>query len=179
MADASLQAEQEQDAVVERKPIVLKNGTLKDPVTGHFLPGSKPTTAIMSSAQGKALSVRRQEAGQRYAREALARKAEENGLARSPAAAVGLAAGTLFEAALTVAPEGKVREAREGFMGAIRLAGMLSADERAPAVAPPDGLAVTGEGIAFLRQLVERAAGQVVESVVEGEVRDVGPGGGD
>jgi hypothetical protein len=69
--------------------------------------------------------------GQQAARQALAIKAQENGLSRSPAAAVGLAAGTLFEAAMTVAPEGKVREAKEGFAYAIRLADLQPADDKA------------------------------------------------
>jgi len=112
------------------KPIVLANGTLKDPETGRFLPGSRPTSVIASSEQARSMVRRKQELGAIAARKALAEKAAENGLQRSPAAAVGLAAGTLYEAAMTVAPEGKVREAVEGFRMALRLGDMLPADDK-------------------------------------------------
>jgi len=130
-----------QDAEVITKspsgPIVVDPHFMPRDSKGHFLPGYRPTSSIVSSQQGRDMRARLTEAGQRSARQALADKAKENGLQRSPAAAVGLAAGTLFEAAMTCAPDGKVREAKEGFSYAIRLAGMQPADEKQAMVVVP------------------------------------------
>ena len=108
---------------------VLANGTLLDTETHRFLPGSKPTTAIQGSEDGRRLANRRQELAGKAARQALALKAQEQGLACSPVAAYGLLAGEAYDSALANMLD-KPREAAEVSKLALRLAGMLPADDR-------------------------------------------------
>src|SRR3989304_3235418 len=148
MGDTSLHEGREE----QRKPIVLRNGTLKDPVTGYFLSGPdaehKPIRKGDSVA-ASALARRRHELAAIQARKALADVAEEKGYQRSPVAAVGLLARRAAEGALAgfegeevqLADGGSynrrdLRGGKEAAKFALQLAGMLSPDERAvPAVA--------------------------------------------
>jgi predicted transcriptional regulator len=161
MADASLQGEQEWDAQVERKPIVLKNGTLKDPVTGHFLTGPdaehKPI-AKGDSAAASALATRRHQQSQVAARNALAEEAERRGVQRSAVAAVGLLAGKAYAGAVAgfegeevqLADGGSylrrdLRGGKEAGKFALQLAGMLPAEERGAQVVVPIQVNVSPE----------------------------------
>ena len=107
---------------------VLANGTPVDS-KGRFLPGVKPATAIQGSEDGRRLANRRQELAGKAARQALALKAQEQGLACSPIAAYGLLAGEAYDSALANMLD-KPREAAEVSKLALRLAGMLPADDR-------------------------------------------------
>ena len=107
---------------------VLSNGTPVDS-RGRFLPGVKPATAIQGSEQGRQLRQRQVEQGAIAARRALAERAAEQGVQRSPAAAVGLLAGMSYDASLANLMD-KPREGVEAGKFALRLAGMLPADDR-------------------------------------------------
>lgn len=149
-----------------RKAIVLSNGTLKDPVTGHFMPGSKPATAIGSSERGRELARRKHELAAIAARQALAQRAEKHGVQRSPVAAVGLLAGKAYDAALAgfegdhvILADGAEydkpdrRGAVEAGKFALRLADMLPADEKQQQSAPTITVSISGEPA---RKLAER-----------------------
>ena len=119
-------------------PIVLKNGSLKDRVTGHFLAGVRPTSVIASSERGRELVARRRELAGAASRRALVAAASEHIGAQvaGPAAAVGVIAEAWAQSALANAMD-KPRESVMAGMGALKLAGMAPAEERsqAPAVA--------------------------------------------
>ena len=113
-------------------PIVLRNGTLKDPITHRFLPGK---------------------AGGR------------------PSDAYGELAAEFARSALANAMD-KPRDATAAAKLALSLARMAPADHQQQSAAAADGLAVTGAGIDFLRDLLQRAAPQVIH-VVEGEAHEL------
>ena len=75
------------------------------------------------------MAVRRQELAGKAARQALALKAQEQGLACSPVAAYSLLAGQAYDASLANLMD-KPREGVEAGKFALRLAGMLPADDR-------------------------------------------------
>ena len=110
---------------------VLSNGTLLDTETHRFLPGVIPTTGIQrgDSKRASELAARRHELAGKAARQALADKAAAQGLQRSPVAAYGLLAGEAYDSALANMMD-KPREAAEVSKLALRLAGMLPADDR-------------------------------------------------
>ena len=107
---------------------VLANGTLRGK-GGKFLPGSKPTTAIQTSEQGKALANRRTELAAASARHALAERARAEGLKASPVAAYGLLAGEAYDSARANIMD-KPREAVEAGKFALRLASMLPSEDK-------------------------------------------------
>jgi hypothetical protein len=114
-----------------RKPIVLRNGTLKDPVTGQFLTG--PTEGkITSSERGRELALRRHEVSQSKARKGLVKAYEEHTGTPGgrPSDAYGELAAEFARSALANAME-KPRDATAAAKLALRLADMLPADERA------------------------------------------------
>jgi hypothetical protein len=164
-----------------RKPIVLRNGTLKDPVTGHFLSG--PVTGkITSSEMGSQMARRRHEKARVAARIALAEAAERKGVQRSAVAAVGLLAGKAFDGAVAgfegeevqLADGGSynkrdLRGGKEAAKFALQLAGLLEDERQQLPAGISARLEVSAEGVAFLRELLGRSAGQIVE----GEAREV------
>ena len=133
----------------QEKVLVDPHNMARD-AKGRFLPGQLPATAIMpgDSQRGRLLAKRRQEAGARAAREALADRAAERGLQRSPVAAVGLMAGMAYEAGLSGFVGDRVVNAdgsewtrvdrRGGVVAAalaLKLADMLPEDRQRAAVA--------------------------------------------
>jgi len=116
---------------------VLANGTWKDTITGKFLPGHKPTTgiAVGDSQRASQMAARRRELAAIAARQALADRAQSEGLQRSPVAAYGLLAGIAYDAASANMMD-KPREGVEAGKFALRLAQMLpEADKQAANVA--------------------------------------------
>jgi len=136
---------------------------------GHWLQQPPGTQQIATRERASELARNRHAKAERAARLALAAKAEEQGHTRSSVAAVGLLAGTWYDAALANAMD-KPRESVIAGKAALQLAGMV--DKGGAAAAPVDGLAVSGQGIAFLAELVARAVGQA-PTVIEGEAREV------
>ena len=136
MSDDSRETKPEETSTLP--PIVLKNGSLKDRVTGHFLPGVRPTSVIASSERGRELVARRRELAGAASRRALVAAASEHigSQVAGPAAAVGVIAEAWAQSALANAMD-KPRESVMAGMGALKLAGMAPAEERsqAPAVA--------------------------------------------
>jgi hypothetical protein len=126
-------------------------------------PGAAP---IFAGQRAVDCGRRRAAKAEQAARLAIAKSAENQGVGRSPIAAVGLLAGTWYDAALANAMD-KPRESVIAGKAALQLAGMV--DKGGSAAAPVDGLAVSGQGIVFLAELVARAVGQ------QGQVND--PGG--
>ena len=153
-------------------PIVLRNGTLKDPITHRFLPGQAPTTAIKTSEQGRAMNRRRLELAEQKARAGLVAAYEHHtGKAGGrPSDAYGELAAEFARSALANAMD-KPRDATAAAKLALSLARMAPADQQQQQPAA-DGLAVTGAGISFLRELMQRAAPQVIH-VVEGEAHEL------
>jgi len=154
-------------------PIVLRNGTLKDPITHRFLPGKAPTTAIKTSEQGRAMNRRRLELAEQKARAGLVAAYEHHtGKAGGrPSDAYGELAAEFARSALANAMD-KPRDATAAAKLALSLARMAPADHQQQSAAAADGLAVTGAGIDFLRDLLQRAAPQVIH-VVEGEAHEL------
>jgi len=153
-------------------PIVLRNGTLKDPITHRFLPGKAPTTAIKTSEQGRAMNRRRLELAEQKARAGLVAAYEHHtGKAGGrPSDAYGELAAEFARSALANAMD-KPRDATAAAKLALSLARMSPADQQQQQPVA-DGLAVTGAGIDFLRELMQRAAPQVIH-VVEGEAYEL------
>ena len=161
-----------QGSVVQPTVIVLRNGTLKDPITHRFLPGKAPTTAIKTSEQGRAMNRRRLELAEQKARAGLVAAYEHHtGKAGGrPSDAYGELAAEFARSALANAMD-KPRDATAAAKLALSLARMSPADQQQQQPAA-DGLAVTGAGIDFLRDLLQRAAPQVIH-VVEGEAHEL------
>lgn len=145
-----------------------RHGGIRDE-KGHWMVRPPGTIPITTSARGRELAQRRIIKAEQAARLAIAEKAEQQGVQRSSAAAVGLLAGTWYDAALANAMD-KPRESVIAGKAALGLAGMV--DKGGVANAPADGLAVSGQGIAFLAELVARAV-QGAPVIVEGEAREV------
>lgn len=137
---------------------------------GHFLPGQQPPAMIRSSEQAAAMARRKHELAAIAARKALAQKAEERGVQRSPIAAVGLLAGKAYDAAIAgfdgdhvILADGAEydkpdrRGAVEAGKFALRLADMLPADERAQAMPPSGGaLLLSADAVASVVAMLER-----------------------
>jgi hypothetical protein len=145
-----------------------KHGAIRDE-KGHWLqraPGAAPMFAGQLAVD---CAKRRNAKAEVAARLAIAKSAENQGVGRSSIAAVGLLAGTWYDAALANAMD-KPRESVIAGKAALQLAGMV--DKGGVAAAPVDGLAVSGQGIAFLAELVARAVGQA-PTIVDGEAHEV------
>jgi len=134
---------------------VLSNGTWLDTQTHKFLPGHKPTTGIMpgDSVRAGELSARRIEKAGRLARQALAERAEAEGLQRSPAAAYGVLAGLAYDSA-TANMLDKPREAVEAGKFSLRLARMLPSEEKQQNVQAVQ-IVLAPEAAAYARSLLE------------------------
>ena len=112
------------ETVDKPQPIVVDPHNMPRDAKGHFLPGYKPTSSIVGSQQASAMATRRHELAAISARQALAQRAEAEGLQRSPVAAFGLLAGAAYDASLANLMD-KPREGVEAGKFALRLAGML------------------------------------------------------
>ncbi|HLE79888.1 MAG TPA: hypothetical protein VJA25_01185 [Dehalococcoidia bacterium] len=162
--------EQRPDTVVQPTvaPIVLRNGTLKDPVTNRFISG--PTVHPITKANAHEMGARALEARRRKARAELVAAAEQHtgksGLKPSDAWAV--IAGEAARSALANMMD-KPRDAVHAAKLSRDMAWGADQQQQQPAA---DGLAVTGAGISFLRELMQRAAPQVIH-VVEGEAHEL------
>ena len=88
--------------IIDGKVVVDPRKMLRDD-RGRWLPGQRPTTGIVpgDTARASAMAKRLHEKRAIAARNALADRAAERGLARSPVAAAGLLAGMAFEGALS------------------------------------------------------------------------------
>ena len=127
-------------------PIVLSNGSLKDPKTGQFLPGIRPTSAISSTERARELAGLRQQKAAQHARKALVEAVAAAGYdARGPAQATGLIAGEFARSALANAMD-KPRDAVSAAKFALRVADML-----------PDERAGLGPGVAMRIEFGEKA----------------------
>jgi len=117
----------------DNAPIVLSNGTLKDPITGRFLKGSRPTTGIMpgDSNRAREMNQRRQVLAQQKARAKMVEAyTEHTGRpGGQPSDAYGEIAGEFTRSALANAMD-KPRDAVHAAKLALRLAAMLPEDEK-------------------------------------------------
>jgi len=155
--------------VTQPKVIVLRNGTLKDPITNRFISG--PTVHPITKANAHEMGARALEARRRKARAEVVAAAEQHtgksGLKPSDAWAV--IAGEAARSALANMMD-KPRDAVHAAKLSRDMAwGAEQQQQQQPAA---DGLAVTGAGIDFLRDLLQRAAPQVIH-VVEGEAHEL------
>ncbi len=137
-------------------PIVMAPRDMPRDAKGHWLPGYKPTTSIMSSEQGSQLAHRRQELAAVKARAALVEAyTEHTGKPGGrPTDAYGELAGEFARSALANAMN-KPREGVEAGKFALRLAGMLPEADKQQAI-----------GVAVVIQLAPEAA-SFVEGVWE------------
>jgi hypothetical protein len=117
----------------ERKPIVLANGTLKDPVTGHFMSGPDKEHQFIprgDTAAAMRMNQHRRELAARKARAAITRAAQEGGFdARGPTDAYAAMAGEFAKSALANAID-KPRDAVPAAKLSLRLADMLPAEAK-------------------------------------------------
>jgi hypothetical protein len=116
-------------------PIIVDPHLMPRDAKGHFLPGYKPTSSIVSSEQGRQLGLRRQEVAAQKARKALVEAYEQHTGkpgGRSPDA-YGELAGEFARSAFANAMN-KPREGVEAGKFALRLAHMLPEADKAAQV---------------------------------------------
>ena len=134
--------------------IKLENETLKDPETGRFVKGSKPTTAIRTSEQGRALQKRRQEVREAKARAKLGELAKEGGHGITSAdeyAYLTQMAAASAEANMMDRPDRAVPAAVQAF----KWAGMVPQQDRLEQGAAP-AVVFSEEALRMLIDLWER-----------------------
>lgn len=158
---------------------------------GEWLQRPPGSATIFAGQRAVEMGRRRVAKAKEAARKRLAERAKEAGLQRSSVAAVALLADEAYQSAragfkgdLVVNADGSewYRQDRRGSVDAAKFALKWAGygDEGVATAAPVDGLAVSGQGIAFLAELVARAvAGQQAPQVVDGEARDITEGSDD
>ncbi len=134
---------------------VLKNGTHYDMDKGRFVPGIKPTTAIQSSEQGRAMAARRIEVSAAKARKRMVEAYQEHtgkpgGL---PSDAYAEIASEFTRSALANAMN-KPRDAVHAAKLALKLADMLPADDKQANVGVAVQVVLAPEAAAYARSVV-------------------------
>lgn len=100
--------------------IATVNGSLKDPETGHFLPGVKPKTAIADRSHSLALHRAKKEKRENAIRAAIRDRTPD---AKNGLHAVAIAAGIMWEDVLD--PEKDLDKRRKAWLTIGRQAGIL------------------------------------------------------
>ena len=100
--------------------IITSNGSAKDPATGHFLPGHKPSTAISDRSRSLALHKARKEKTEAAIRAAIARGAGT----KSSIEAIALGAEVMFQKVLD--NEYDLDKRRKAWLSIGRQAGLLT-----------------------------------------------------